>query len=119
MTTEETPWTAASSRTDTFGGAPPTAQPDDSITVSYDGTGAPCPAQRPFQPQLSLLADPFTAGQDTHLMTTIKQGRPLRRPGVDRASRCPTVSSAPSARVPLCSRSERACRHLPGLELDR
>jgi hypothetical protein len=70
MNTEETPWTGIVPDR-AFGGTPATAQPDDRITVSYDGNGAACPAQRPFQPQLAFLADPFTAGQDTHLITSI------------------------------------------------
>jgi hypothetical protein len=67
---ELTPWSAARGDGATIGDVPPAAQPDDSITT-VAAPNAPCSGARSFQPQLSLLADPFTAGQDTSLTTSI------------------------------------------------
>jgi hypothetical protein len=68
--TELVPWAAVHDggrRAD----RPAPATPSDSFTTSYDGQGAACPAEKPFLPGLSLVSDPFTAGADTALTTTI------------------------------------------------
>ncbi|HEY3019732.1 MAG TPA: hypothetical protein VGJ32_06045, partial [Solirubrobacteraceae bacterium] len=50
---------------------PGAAAPTDGFTTSYDGKGAACPADKPFLPELSLVSDPFSAGADASLTTTI------------------------------------------------
>src|SRR5439155_1687197 len=53
------------------GAQPAAATPSDGFTTSYDGSGAACPADKPFLPGLALLSDPFPAGADTTLTTSI------------------------------------------------
>ncbi|HEY3185861.1 MAG TPA: hypothetical protein VGJ70_00210, partial [Solirubrobacteraceae bacterium] len=52
-------------------GSPAAANPSDTFRTSYDGGGAACPASKPFAPELSLAADPLSAGGDTSLTTRI------------------------------------------------
>lgn len=64
------PWAAV--RDDgSAGAAPAPATPSDGFSISGDGNGAPCAAEKPFAPTLSFLSDPFSAGADTALTTTI------------------------------------------------
>jgi hypothetical protein len=115
MNTEETPWTGIVANR-AFGGTPLTAQPDDGIKVSFDGNGAACPAQRPFQPQLSFLADPFTAGQDTHLITSITL--PDRSQDLtDTSVSLPDGLVGALGTVPLCSRSDARAGTCPDSSL--
>src|SRR4029453_8092003 len=45
--------------------------PSDSFTISYDGSGAPCPDPFPFNPQVAGTTDPLSGGAHSKLSLTL------------------------------------------------
>jgi hypothetical protein len=84
-----------------FGGTPPSAEPDAKININDCGNASQ------FTPDLSFLADPFTAGQDTKFTTTIKKpDRQKNLVGTDVSLPDDVVGALSS--VPLCTRAQVA-----------
>jgi hypothetical protein len=90
----------------------PKADKDDRITTSFDGNGAACPAQKPFEPKLSLIGDPTTAGQDTHLITRINLDDRSQNL-TDNSVSLPDGLVGALGSVPMCSRSDARAGSCP------
>src|SRR4051794_23126827 len=99
---------------DTVTDSPPKAQPDDTITT-VAAPNAPCSSDanargareaapsHGFNPELSFLSDPFTAGQDTAFTTSIKLAD--RSDNLtDTSVSLPDGVLAPLTSVPMCGR---------------
>ncbi|MEX2502635.1 MAG: hypothetical protein WD336_09680, partial [Trueperaceae bacterium] len=91
MTSDFTPWSGG-----------PDANPSADFTTSFDGSGALCPAEKPFAPKLvSASSDPTTAGAATKSKLVIERGdgdQPLKKLDLS----LPEGLIGSLASVPLC-----------------
>jgi hypothetical protein len=102
VTSQLTPWKSAPNFP-----ADQNEHPSASFTVSYDGSGAPCPDPFPFNPSIAGTTDPLQGGAESKLFLT------LTSPDRDQLVKTLTNSLPPGlaggiAGIPLCSVTDAA-----------